>query len=784
MHRVLFRIFVPVLLAAVTACGSSEDRRENYLRKAQQRLTENNPTEAVLEAKNAIQVDPKHAPAYVLLGSALMRAGDLRGAFGAYLRATELKPEDGEAQLALGRLLLLANQLGEAEAKARLVLGQTPDSIDAKLILATVHLRQGNVPSARSLLDEIIRLVPDREEPYYLLSEVLVREEKGEEALSLLRSGIRRRPDSRALKLRLAALLAGAKAFEEAQGIYQQLIAEDPSDQHKMLLVDLLQRSGRAAEAVTMLDELIRQKPAEEDLRLAKARLYAVGGDLPSAIKGLNASLADIKPGYGLRFALSDLLIKTGNVPGGEEVLGEIVKMNPEHPKALEARRALASAYLGRGETDRAKEQLAAVFERNQNDMEAHLLRGRLYLEEGEPSKAIPDLHQLEAQLLLAQAHFMNNEPLIGVEVLRQLLVRNPDNAAARKALVDYYIRAKDYDRAIQELNRMAQKDSEAALARLAVGDIQRLKSAPEKAEKEYLAVLKEYPQVEVQARLRLGGLALAKGAPEEALRQYEEGLTNNPQSYELVSAKIETLLQLKRNDQARALVRSLLGQAPDAPLVLDLAGRVEAILGNPGQAENLFFRAMEAAPKWVTPYYHLASIHLLSGQADRGIETYEQALKQNPESLRTLLILAILYQETGRTAQAEEAYKRILARQPNFLPAANNLAYLYAETSRDPTVLEQALTLAVKAAKDNSPHALDTLGWVYFKKGNKDMALDMLGRAWAADTGNEDIGQHLARVQADLGDKAKAKEILAEVVRKNGESRLKPQTLDLLRSL
>ena len=792
MHRFHFRFLALALLFLVAACGSTEERRDGYLRKAQQRLSENSPAEAVLEAKNAIQVDPKHAPAYVALGSALLRSGDLRGAFGAFLRAVELAPGDSESQLALGRILLMANQVGEAEEKARLVLGQAPDNIDAKLILATVHLRQGNLASGRALLDEVTRLVPDREEPYFLLSEILVRENKGPEALALLRTGVKRKPDSRVLRLRLAGLLIEAQAFDEAQAIYEQFLAEDPSDQNRLLLANLHLRAGRGAEAVAMLEAMIKAKPGDEDLRLAKAQFMTAGGQVREAIQGLNASLAELKPGYGLRFALAGLLAQTGDQAGAEAALAEIVKMNPEHPKALEARRSLAKAFLARGETDRAKEQLAAVFERNQNDMEAHLLRGRLYLEEGEPSKAIPDLrmtagdgaHQLEAQLLLAQAHFMNNEPLIGLETLRQTLARNPDNAAARKALVDYYVRTKEYDRAILELGRMNQAGDEGAQARLTVGDIQRLKSAPDKAEKEYLSVLKDFPQAEVAVRLRLGGLAMAKGAPEEALAQYEAGLRNFPQSYELITAKVETFLLLKRGEQARTLVQALLAQAPEAPLVLDLAGRVEALLGGRDKAEQLFLKAMEAAPKWVTPYYHLAALSLQDGRADRGIQAYEQALAQNPDSLRTLLILAILYQETGRTAQAEESYKRILARQPNFLPAANNLAYLYAETSRDPAVLDQALALAVKAAKENSPHSLDTLGWVYFRQGNKDMALDMLGRAWAADLGNEDIGFHLATVQADLGDRGKAKAVLDEVVRKQGEARLKKQTRELLAGL
>ena len=90
-------------------------------------------------------------------------------------------------------------------------------------------------------------------------------------------------------------------------------------------------------------------------------------------------------------------------------------------------------------------------------------------------------------------------------------------------------------------------------------------------------------------------------------------------------------------------------------------------------------------------------------------------------------------------TARREEAYikamdvyEAVLAKQPEMLLAANDLAFLLAEYGRKSGDLDKALALANKAmaqAQEN-PAVLDTLGWVYYKRGDNVRALDLLGKA------------------------------------------------------
>ena len=90
---------------------------------------------------------------------------------------------------------------------------------------------------------------------------------------------------------------------------------------------------------------------------------------------------------------------------------------------------------------------------------------------------------------------------------------------------------------------------------------------------------------------------------------------------------------------------------------------------------------------------------------------------------------LAIAHGRAGHPELAEPYLRKALALNPKSIRAMNNLAFYYAENDRN---LDEALNLARKAAEvgpedGGHPMSLDTLGWVYFKRGNYPASLKTL---------------------------------------------------------
>ena len=86
-------------------------------------------------------------------------------------------------------------------------------------------------------------------------------------------------------------------------------------------------------------------------------------------------------------------------------------------------------------------------------------------------------------------------------------------------------------------------------------------------------------------------------------------------------------------------------------------------------------------------------------------------------------MMLAALYDTQKNQAMAETHYRQALNVKADFAPAANNLAYILAEREEN---LDEALNFAriAKEKLPQDPAVMDTIGWVYYKKGLYDSAI------------------------------------------------------------
>ncbi|MFB0519890.1 MAG: tetratricopeptide repeat protein, partial [Desulfatiglandales bacterium] len=89
----------------------------------------------------------------------------------------------------------------------------------------------------------------------------------------------------------------------------------------------------------------------------------------------------------------------------------------------------------------------------------------------------------------------------------------------------------------------------------------------------------------------------------------------------------------------------------------------------------------------------------------------------KRPSYLPAYMSLGTIYQQMGNIKEAESYYRKALEIRKDFAPVANNLAWLLAERGGN---IDEALGL-VQMAKEKmpkDPSIMDTLGWIYYKKG------------------------------------------------------------------
>src|SRR4030066_502257 len=101
---------IALLLAVllISGCGGAESRKAKYLTKGKAYIEEKNFDKAKIEIRNALQIDPKFAEGYYLMGLVEEKRKNMQAAFGNYSKALELDPAHVDAKAKLGFFHLMA----------------------------------------------------------------------------------------------------------------------------------------------------------------------------------------------------------------------------------------------------------------------------------------------------------------------------------------------------------------------------------------------------------------------------------------------------------------------------------------------------------------------------------------------------------------------------------------------------------------------------------------------------------------------------------------------------
>jgi len=130
--------------------------------------------------------------------------------------------------------------------------------------------------------------------------------------------------------------------------------------------------------------------------------------------------------------------------------------------------------------------------------------------------------------------------------------------------------------------------------------------------------------------------------------------------------------------------------------------------------------------------------------------------LAQQPDQPELMYEAALMAEKLGRFDELETRLRRLIELKPDHAHALNALGYSLAERkirlAEARALIERALELA-----PNDPFILDSKGWVQFRMGDADAALETLNRAFGIRPDPE-IAAHLGEVLWSLGRQSEAR--------------------------
>jgi len=255
----------------------------------------------------------------------------------------------------------------------------------------------------------------------------------------------------------------------------------------------------------------------------------------------------------------------------------------------------------------------------------------------------------------------------------------------------------------------------------------------------------------------------------DQAIQAFDRGLAIDPGRMDFFGAKIKTLVVMGKADKAIAGCKERLGDSPDDAFLHNLLGEVYLVQKVYGKAIEAFKRAIDLAPSSMKPYTNLARTYSAQGKTDEAIKQIEDRFKESPEAIHLAFLLGLLYEIKNERQKAIASYRQVVEEKPGFILAVNNLAFLIAEEGGTGKEMDEALELALKATNrfPDEPHIVDTLGWVYYRRGEYEKAYGQFQKLLEKGVDNPIFNYHLGMVLYKQGRKAQAKDRLQKALEK-----------------
>jgi tetratricopeptide (TPR) repeat protein len=117
-------------------------------------------------------------------------------------------------------------------------------------------------------------------------------------------------------------------------------------------------------------------------------------------------------------------------------------------------------------------------------------------------------------------------------------------------------------------------------------------------------------------------------------------------------------------------------------------------------------------------------------GKYDLALREYKKALDKDGSLITPLVNMGNVYFKQKKYKDAEKYYLKALKRNEKNIEAANNLASLYISVGKDYEKGLECLTKATASMENVPAYALDTLGVLNLRLGDKDRAKEILIKA------------------------------------------------------
>ena len=751
-------------LAFVSACDSSDERAEKFYQSGLSYLQQGQVDKALVEFRNVFQLNGRHHDARLAYAQAEQKRGNLREAYGQYLRLNEQYPQDMDALRALAEIATMSGNWDEASrnitaglaiapndgplrvsktmmdygrastdndvsgmiaaaTEARKLRQELPDNVTLRKIMIDDLLRAQDYVAGLNELNAAIALDPTDRTLYATRLSVYGAQGNTAAVESELLDLVKRFPDAAEMKDALVRWYVSRKEIDKAEAYMRSIVSANADDPQATLeLIRFLAEYRGSDAAVAELDSMVGKGPASPILRSARAGFLFDMGKQDQAIVEMHDILktaADPDEARKIKVGLARMEVVAGNAVGARALVEEVLSDDSGNVEALKLKAGWLILDDNVGE---AITILRAALDQNPRDASIMTLMAQAYERDGnrdlmremlgaavDASGRAPEESLRYAQLLASE-----NKLLPAESVLLDALRLAPDNMLLIVPLGQLYVLMKDWPRAE--------------------------------------AVAKELDAINTaDARDASAGVRTAILAGQEKTSEavgYLEGLAaKDDAGLGTKIAVVRAHLANGQNAEALAYSGELLRAHPDDPNIRFVDASVRSVTGDFDGAEKTY-RALLAEDPQRLPVW-MALYRLLSAQADKtpaAATVLDDALKVLPDAGELKWAKAGFLERQGDFEGAIAIYEGLYKENSANPIVANNLASLLSTHHTDPDSLTRAEVIARRLKGSDIGPYQDTYGWIAFLRGDNDTALTELEKAAANIPQDGSVQYHLGK--------------------------------------
>ena len=406
-----------------------------------------------------------------------------------------------------------------------------------------------------------------------------------------------------------------------------------------------------------------------------------------------------------------ETIVTDSGPAAGFDTVSEVLSRERDKKSAMEAMRRLTAPFGGNPHALYAFAKLAA--RAGELEQATELLESLLSI----------DPNHERGVVFYARVLQQTGNITAALETLERGLEKNQDSQAVRMTYARLLVDAKHYDEARQQFEVLTEQAPDNVDVRYALGLLLLQTNHPQDA-KIHFEFLTDFPERRVTAHYYLGQIAETADDLEAARMAY----SRVDRGEHFLNAHIRI-----------AVILAKLGETEKARQHLD---------GIPRQDAEQDIRIYRAE----------AEILSRNDQLEEAMDVYDRALDEYAGQADLLYARAMLAEKLDRLDILERDLRAILSDKPDHAEALNALGFTLADrTDR----YDEALVLLERALelKPDDFYVIDSMGWVLYRVGRLEEAIEYLRRAFSISEDPE-VAAHLGEVLWVMGRKEAAREI------------------------